>query len=171
MWFTQSESVHFLKREVEKSPKFSQTSWILAWGSYPGLVEKNDDRPTSLLPSSFFCSCFRFLSTHSSPPPCKLALAVGNKLSCWHFLFAFLHREIPQTPPFNLLWKSPTHCTGSRATSLFLKLIPSTVHILSLYFHNWNPKRCWGKKWIGFVSGRLAQAAYPLPGLCKEETR
>ena len=123
------------KREVEKTPRFSQPSWILARGSYPrpcrpwpwagiSLVEKNDERPTSLLPSSFFCSCFRFLSTHSSPPPCRLALAVGNKLSCWHFLFAFLHREIPQTPLFNLLWKSPTHCTGSWATSLFLKLIP-----------------------------------------------
>ena len=61
-------------------------------------IERNDETPTSLLPSSFFCSCFRFLSTHSSPPPCRLALAVGNKLSCWHFLFAFLHREIPQTP-------------------------------------------------------------------------
>ena len=53
-------------------------------------IERNDERPTNLLPSSFLSLFvlpisihpFFFLSTHSSPPPCRLALAVGNKLSC-----------------------------------------------------------------------------------------
>ena len=119
------------------------------------------DQQTSFLLLFSLCSCFRFLSTHSFPPPCRLALAVGNKLSCWHFLFAFLHREIPQTPLFNLLWKSPTHCTGSRATSLFLKLIPSTVHILSIYFHKWDPKRCWGKKMTWFCVRKTCTSSLP----------
>ena len=51
----------------------------------------------------YSCARFPFLSASSfsffPPAGASLLLPVGNKLSCWHFLFAFLLcREIPRTP-------------------------------------------------------------------------
>ena len=45
-----------------------------------------------------FCNFLSFPSPSSSSSASALPLSVGNKLSCWHFLFAFLPREIPRTP-------------------------------------------------------------------------
>ena len=58
----------------------------------------NLGRPTIVL-FHFLFSLFSFLPFFpSSFSASGLPLSVGNKLSCWHFLFAFLPREIPWTP-------------------------------------------------------------------------